>query len=392
MINLNNMNNNNIYQQRQRWKLVLFVIAIFIGVASLIYTDKLVKKLTVEERKKIELWAEGTKALTKIDFDNNQDVSFVFKVIENNTTVPVILTTANDQIISYRNIPEKKNQDEYLHKQLLKMKKDNEPIKIEFNEGNINYIYYKKSTILAQLTYYPYVQMGVIILFIFIAYLAFSSTRKAEQNQVWVGMAKETAHQLGTPISSLIAWVELLKEKLDDKKIISELQNDVIRLEKITERFSKIGSVPILELENIIEVLNGCIDYIKTRTSDTVAFITNYDPSLSIAVPLNRALFEWVVENVMKNSIDAMKGEGFIEVSLFDDKKSVVIDIKDTGKGISKSKYKTIFRPGYTTKKRGWGLGLSLTKRIIESYHQGKIFVSDSEINSGTTIRIILKK
>jgi len=386
------MENNSIYARKQKWKLALFVIAIIIGVATIIYTNRLVKKLAEEERKKIELLAEGTKALTQINIESNQDISFIFKVIENNTTVPVILTNSNDSIISWRNINTNNKSKNYLVKQLEKMKNENEPIIIELGDNVKNYFYYKNSILLTQLIYYPYIQMGVIILFIFIAYLAFNSTRKAEQNQVWVGMAKETAHQLGTPISSLIAWVEILKPQIKDKNTIAEFQNDVGRLEKITERFSKIGSIPVLQPENIYEVLNNCIKYLKSRASESINFIQNYNIDEKLMVPLNRSLFEWVIENIYKNAIDAMKGEGNINMVVAENDKTVQIDIKDSGKGISKTKYKTIFRPGYTTKARGWGLGLSLTKRIVEAYHQGKIFVSESELNSGTTIRIILKK
>ncbi len=386
------MENKSIYSKKQKWKLILFIIAIFIGVATIIYTNQLVKKLAIEERKRIELLAEGTKALTTLNVEANQDISFIFKIIENNTTVPVILTDGNDEIISYRNINIHKKGKNYLKKQLEKMKNENEPIVIELGGNERNIFYYKNSFLLTQLTYYPYIQMGVIILFIFIAYLAFNSTRKAEQNQVWVGMAKETAHQLGTPISSLIAWVEILKTQINDKNILNELKKDVGKLEKITERFSKIGSKPVLQPDNIYNVLNDCINYIKTRASEKINFIQNYNLEGKLIVPVNRSLFEWVIENIYKNAIDAMKGEGNIEMSVVENEKSVFIDIKDTGKGIAKTKYKTIFRPGYTTKQRGWGLGLSLTKRIIESYHQGKIFVSESEVNTGTTFRIVLKK
>ena len=386
-------NNSNIYLQRQRWKLILFILAIIIGIASIIYTNRLVKQLSVEEKKKIELWAEGTRTLIEIDPSNTENINFIFKVIENNTTVPVIWVDENDSIISYRNLDSLKVKNKnYLLRQLNLMKAKNEPIEMGLINGQKNYIYYKDSILLTKLLYYPYIQMGVIVLFIFIAYLAFNATRKAEQNQVWVGMSKETAHQLGTPISSLIAWVELLKGKINDKALINELENDVSRLEKITERFSKIGSAPILKMENIIEVIKKSVEYIKTRSSNAIEFKYNFDEKAEIIVPINASLFEWVIENICKNAVDAMKSEGKIEISVYDNIQVIYIDIKDTGKGISKSKYKTIFRPGYTTKPRGWGLGLSLTKRIVETYHDGKIFVNESEINGGTTIRIVLRK
>jgi len=384
----------NVYNKKQEWKLILLIVAIIIGAASLWYTNDLVKSLSREERKKVELWAEGTKQLANINENANQDFSFIFEVIKNNETVPVILTDEKDNIISARNLDSLKANDEaYLQKQLEIMKLSHEPIVIELVDGHRNFIYYKDSTILSQLSYYPFIQLGVIFLFIFVSYLAFSSSRKAEQNQVWVGMSKETAHQLGTPISSLMAWVEILKqEKEISPEMIIEVQKDIKRLETITERFSKIGSTPILLPTDIIEVLNNSVNYIRTRSSNRVSITVNQQNQDKIFVPVNIALFEWVIENLCKNAIDAMGGNGSIAISIIDSIQVLYIDIKDTGKGISKSKYKTIFQPGYTTKKRGWGLGLSLSKRIIESYHEGKIFVKNSEVNNGTTFRIMLKK
>ena len=384
----------NVYNKKQEWKLILLIVAIIIGAASLWYTNDLVKSLSREERKKVELWAEGTKQLANINENANQDFSFIFEVIKNNETVPVILTDEKDNIISARNLDSLKANDEvYLQKQLETMKLNHEPIVIELVDGHRNFIYYKDSTILSQLSYYPFIQLGVIFLFIFVSYLAFSSSRKAEQNQVWVGMSKETAHQLGTPISSLMAWVEILKQKKEiSPEMILEVQKDIKRLETITERFSKIGSTPILLPTDIIEVLNNSVNYIRTRSSNRVSITVNQQNQDKIFVPVNVALFEWVIENLCKNAIDAMGGNGSIAISIIDSTQVLYIDIKDTGKGISKSKYKTVFQPGYTTKKRGWGLGLSLSKRIIESYHEGKIFVKNSEVNNGTTFRIMLKK
>ena len=253
------------------------------------------------------------------------------------------------------------------------------------------YLYYSKSIILIKLTYYPYVQLGVILLFILVSYFAFSYSRKAEQNQVWVGLSKETAHQLGTPISSLLAWLEMMKLKSSDKEMLVELEKDIMRLEKITGRFSKIGSKPLLRKENIQKIITTAINYLKSRSSDKITFKLDM-PSELLNVPLNASLFEWVIENVCKNAIDAVNGSGEITLSIMDHTQVIYIDISDSGKGISKSKFKTIFKPGYTTKERGWGLGLSLTKRIIEEYHDGKIFVYESEIGKGTVIRIVLKK
>ena len=381
----------NIYSKRQRWKFALFGVVVLIGIASTIYTNRLVTELAQEERKKVELWAEGTRLL--ISGDSPQNISFIFKVIRNNNTVPVILTNSEGEIIDYRNLDSSRvNRKDYLKRQLAEMKEENEPIEIDLGGGKKHYIFYKDSTLLTQLYYYPFIQIGVILFFIIIAFWALNSSMKAEQNQVWVGMAKETAHQLGTPISSLMAWAEILRDRIPDQELVKSWENDVQRLEKIAERFSKIGSAPVLQHDNIIRVITNAINYFKSRFSAQVQFKYNFDPGEEIMVPVNVTLFEWVIENICKNSIDAMKGKGTIEISLTDSIQVVYIDIKDTGKGLSRRDYKSIFQPGYTTKPRGWGLGLSLTKRIIEQYHRGKIFVNSSEVNSGTTLRIVLKK
>jgi signal transduction histidine kinase len=278
-----------------------------------------------------------------------------------------------------------------MQRQLQKMKDENPPIKVDLGDGLVNYVYYRNSVLLTKLKFYPYIQLGVILLFILVAYLAFSASRKAEQNQVWVGLSKETAHQLGTPISSLIGWVELLKEKHPDKKLVGELEKDAGRLEQITERFSKIGSKPKLREENIIEALQDSVDYMVSRTSSQVS-ITLEAKNNSLVVPVNRSLFQWVVENLCKNAVDALEGSGSLNIEVNEMPRQVHIDFIDTGKGIQKNRQKTIFKPGYTTKQRGWGLGLSLAKRIIEIYHSGKIFVLQSEPGKGTTIRLTLNK
>ena len=272
------------------------------------------------------------------------------------------------------------------------MKKDNDPIEIVLLDGNKNFIYYKESILLTRLFYFPIIQFGVISLFLVVSYIAFSASRKAEQNQVWVGMAKETAHQLGTPTSSLMASLELLRLKKVDEKVVTEFEKDVNRLEKITERFSKIGSAPKLKKQDIIKVLAHAIQYIKARSSEKVKFNPNFSENDQVLVPFNSSLFEWVIENLFKNAIDSMEGNGTISINIDDRIQFLFIDIIDEGKGLPKSKYKTIFQPGYTTKQRGWGLGLSLSKRIIEMYHDGKIFVNHSEIDKGTNMRIVLKK
>ncbi|MQY79080.1 MAG: ATP-binding protein [Bacteroidetes bacterium] len=383
----------NIYTQKIRWKFLLFVIAVVIGLTSLIYTQRLVRELKTEERKKVELWAKATKQLIELDITES-DFEFLFEVIENNNTVPVILVGALGDTISTRNLdPVRKNNPEYLHRQLKKMNQVHEPIEIELSNGEKNYIYYKDSIILTKLAWFPFIQLGVIVLFIFVSYYAFSATRKAEQNQVWVGLSKETAHQLGTPTSSLSAWVELLRMKKLDEKLVLEFEKDVNRLEKITERFSKVGSKPALVRSNLVKEILHTVQYIKNRSSKKVSFEFNFGEDEKIWIPLNTVLFEWVIENLCKNALDAIgSDDGKIGISITNQTKVIYLDISDNGKGIPKSKFKTIFSPGYTTKERGWGLGLSLTKRIVEMYHGGNIFVKHSEINKGTTIRIILRK
>lgn len=379
-----------IYNRKQWWKLILLLVAISIGVSSLYYTSILVKKLSFEERKKIELWAEATRQLGEVDI-SEKDFGFLLQVVRNNRTVPVILTDSAKNILSFRNLDSIRAMNPvYVKEQLNKMKHENEPIPIYIGNNNKNYIYYQDSYLLHQLTYYPYIQIGVILLFIFVAYLAFSASRKAEQNQVWVGLTKETAHQLGTPTSSLMAWTELIKDKFNDSEMVNEFEKDVKRLEVITDRFSKIGSKPTLKPTNLIETVQSTLDYLKSRISDKITFIFTY-PESQIIIPLSKSLFEWVIENLCKNAVDSISNKGRITICLKINKQKVFIDISDTGKGIPKSKFKTIFKPGYTTKSRGWGLGLSLAKRIIEIYHKGKIFVLSSEPGKGSIFRVVLK-
>jgi signal transduction histidine kinase len=382
----------NIYTRKQRWKLTLLAAALLIGIGSLLYTNQLVRKLSEEEKKKVELWAEATRQISDVNAEPG-DISFALSVLTNNTTVPVILTDQANQVISTRNLDSLKAENaSYLQEQLREMQAQHPPIEINFAGNQKNFIYYKDSYLLTQLRYYPFFQLAVIALFLLVSYLAFSSSRKAEQNQVWVGMAKETAHQLGTPLSSLMAWMEYLKSKPDPDENLSELEKDITRLNTITERFSKIGAAPALRKENLTEVLQSSINYIRTRTSSRVNFHLRNLQAYDVEVPLNAALFEWVLENIFKNAIDAMSGQGEINVSISDQQQIVYIDISDTGKGIPKSRYKTVFKPGYTSKSRGWGLGLSLSKRIVEEYHSGQIFVKNSEIGKGTTFRIVLRK
>ncbi len=502
----------NIYARKQRWKIGLALAALIIVIVSFWYSSHLVQQIKQNEKQKVELWAkaiqkkaslvkftkelfekiktgetkkaelfaEATRELSKgDDLSGNQDVSFVLKVLQENTTVPVILTDDEDKILTKRNLdPDKESDTLYLEEQLRIMKSlyepveidvykgmkqrlyhkdskvfneiklvfdsliksfitevavnsadvpviytnpkkdsvialgkislsevdspeklksklkdlasENKPIEIDLGENSKDYIFYAQSELLTQLKYYPFFQFGAIALFLLIAYVLFSTARKAEQDQVWVGMSKETAHQLGTPLSSLMAWNEHLLSIGVDKSIVEEMQQDVKRLNTITDRFSKIGSQPTLIPENINEVLNESVDYLKRRTSKNVEYSLEL-PAESIVVNLSRPLFEWVIENLCKNAVDAMDGKGKIRLTLSPIPEGLQIDLTDTGKGISKSKFETVFEPGYTTKNRGWGLGLSLCKRIIESYHHGKIYILTSELDSGTTFRIELK-
>ncbi len=536
----------NIYNRKQRWKVILMLAAASIVAISLLYTNGLVKKLSkeeernarlwaesieeksefvhftnnlfdqieAEERKNGELWARASKSL--ITSTDNCNLSFIFEVVRNNETVPVILADQNFKPISDRNVDStlhwagltaggdslkltarsggdtlfykvpfssttadsiqlinekilsreieqmralyppieiqitgnRKNflfyKDSYIFSQLktarddlissftddiiknsahvpviyadsatgaiiafgnlgaeiekdsvalqkkyLEMKESYQPIKVQLSESDVRFVYYEESFLLTQLRYYPYVQFFIIGVFLFISYLMFSTSRKAEQNQVWVGMAKETAHQLGTPLSSLMAWLEMLKLKSVDEEAIKEIGKDIKRLETITDRFSKIGSVPELQQLNVRNVVEGSIDYLRKRISNRVEL--NIDCKEDVSAKINVPLFEWVIENLTKNAVDAMSGEGKVVYHISKENDKVIVDISDSGKGIPKNKFKKIFKPGFTSKKRGWGLGLTLVKRIIEIYHQGQIFVKKSSAETGTTFRIILK-
>jgi K+-sensing histidine kinase KdpD len=384
-----------VYRTKKRWKIILLFVAVLIGFASLFITNRLVKDLSQEERKKIVLWAEAIKELSQLTNleDTTQNYTIISEVLQNNTTVPVILADENDNMLSYINIPPQKlDTKEEVDRMIVSMKASKEPIEVILLDGSKNYVYYKDSTTLIQLTYYPYVQLIIIVLFILASYYAFSQSRKSEQNRVWVGMAKETAHQLGTPTSSFLAWIEILKETNLSTELVSEFSKDVARLEKVVDRFSKIGSVPALKPTDLIELINNTISYLKNRTSSKITFLKNYDEKDRLLIPLNDTLFEWVIENIAKNAIDAIHIEGEVAISITDNTQVVYIDISDTGKGIPRSHYKTIFQPGFTTKTRGWGLGLTLSKRIIEEYHNGKIFVNHSEVDKGSSLRIVIRK
>ena len=389
----------NPYQNNRRWKYFLLSFAIVIAVSSLAYTDFLVKNIAKSERTRAELWAKSLK--TMFETDNDEMMNFLF-VIRDSLPVPAIVTNEKDSIITYQGLDSTKtyfeveehkiHDPDYFNKELRKMKSQHKPIPLEFY-GQKNLVYYKDSNLLTQLRVFPYIQLSLIAVFLLLAYAVFNSSRKSEQDQVWVGMAKETAHQLGTPVSSLMAWLELLKDKLsdDDQHLIDQMENDVQRLEVVADRFSKIGSKPILSSHKVYDVIKEFVDYFKIRISDKINF--NIHGDQQIEAYLNVPLFDWVIENILKNAVNAIEGHGDITINIKGNpaKKQVIIDITDTGKGISKYKFETVFQPGYTTRKRGWGLGLSLTKRMVENYHKGSVFVKDSAIGKGTTFRIILK-
>ncbi len=379
-----------IYRKKQRWKLILLLAAILIGVGSLWYTNRLVDRIEVTERQKMELWAEAIRIMNSADFET--DLAFPFSVIESNTHIPVILTDSDGQILNYKNIDSlKATHPGYLERQLRLAREENDSLVINLGPGEYQNLFYRDSIVLRQLILFPYVQLGVIILFILVSYIAFSVSRKAEQNEVWTGMSKETAHQLGTPISSLMGWMELLKQSALDPAMVREMEKDASRLEKITDRFSKIGSKPALTEGDLTRILTETMDYMRNRGPESVEYRLDI-PQKPVRVDLNETLFEWVIENLCKNATDAIEGSGRVILHAVETDNSVIIDVEDSGKGIPKSKYRTIFKPGYTTKKRGWGLGLSLSKRIIESYHHGKIFVLSSDPFDSTVIRIILRR
>lgn len=377
-----------IYRKNLIWKVVLLVSAVLIGLGSLIYTRDLVSKLKEEERKKAELWAEAQRRLV-----SSEDFEFIFRIIEDNSTVPVILIDYQDNIVSHRNIPAGIAEDTTaLFRELKRMEKRNEPIPVDLGNGIFQYIYYRESTLLRQLRIYPYVQLGVLLLFIAVAYLAFSSSYMAEQNQVWVGLSRETAHQLGTPVSSLSAWAEIIRGRYPGTDIAEELSTDVERLGRVAERFSLIGSRPKLVPDDLYALAEKTTGYLRKRIASTVDLKVINETTGCGTVPLSPVLLGWVIENLVKNSVDAMMGSGSIVIRLSETDKEAFIDVEDTGRGIPRNHFKTIFKPGYSTRERGWGLGLSLSKRIVEEYHRGKIYVRHSEQGRGSCMRVVLKK
>ena len=379
-----------IYDSRQRWKFGFIFAAVLIAILSVVVSDLLIKDLAREERQRMEIWSEATRVMTSENPSLNMQL--ILKIIQGNTSIPVILCTDQDEVVSYNNIELPENdQALFLKKKVGELKAKNPPIVIDMEDGSFQYLYYDDSTILKRLLLYPYVQLSVVFVFILLAFLALASTKRAEQNKVWVGLSKETAHQLGTPISSLIAWVEYLRTKEIDAFLLNEMDTDVKRLQPIAERFSKICSDSDPVPTDLVESIQTALGYMSTRISSKVSIHADL-PSHPIWVSMNDSLFAWVIENLTKNAVDAMEGHGDIYLRIEERDRLVRIDLSDTGKGIPKSKFKTVFNPGYTTKQRGWGLGLSLVKRIIESLQGGKIYVKSSELGKGTTFRIELCK
>lgn len=381
---------NSLYDSRQRLKLTFIFVAIGIAIASVLVSDSLIKDLAREERQKIEVWNEATRVMTSENPGLNMNL--ILKIIQGNTSIPVILCNETDSVVSYNNIEiPGKNAGEFMRNKVKELKGKNPPIVIDMEDGTFQYLYYDDSTILKRLLVYPYAQLSIVFAFILIAFLALASTKKAEQNKVWVGLSKETAHQLGTPISSLIAWVEYLRTKEVDPSLLDEMEKDVKRLETVAERFSKIGSNPAPVPTDLAASVRTALGYMRTRISSKVKIDLRL-PESPVWVSMNDALFAWVIENLVKNAVDAMEGQGEITLRVEERARVVWLDVTDTGRGIPKSRFKTVFNPGYTTKKRGWGLGLSLVKRIMESFRGGRVFVKSSELGKGTTFRLELPK
>ena len=393
----------NIYEIRRYGTIIFMVVSLAVVGVFLYFSDSLVKDLSEQERSRMQIWADATREIVKASADNSggasSSIDFLLSIIEGNSNIPVLLTDDEGNIMMHRNfrLPEpvdslspldisEKNLD-FLKGKLDDMRHTPIVIKLVMVEAGCQYLYYEDSRLLKALSYYPYIQIVVLMAFILIVYYAVSSTQRAEQNKVWVGLSKETAHQLGTPISSLLAWMELLGDMGVDRETVAEMNKDVKRLSTIASRFSKIGSRPSMDDEDLNEVAIRSAEYMSTRISQRISF--SIIPSdRPLPVRLSAPLTEWVMENLIKNAVDAMEGKGSITVRIYADKDNAVVDITDTGKGISRKHLKTIFNPGFTTKSRGWGLGLTLARRIIEEYHEGRIYVKQSEPGAGSTFTI----
>lgn len=403
----------NISENKSQWKIGLFIAGLLIVTVTLLYNSRLAGKLAQQERRRVETLANAYAEMSKIPFNENSsalEINFLTNIITSNTTIPVILTDLNGRITATKNIDSLrtiKTDSAFFYRKLAKMKEQYDPVVVQSDMSSLRqngetepadikqYVYYTDSYLLSQLKLYPYVQLLIIGAFLLAAYFTFDVARRSEQNKVWLGMAKETAHQLGTPLSSLVAWMEILKETEDPegtaKMVGREMGKDIARLQLIAERFSKIGSEPNMQQANVVESVRNTVDYVKRRASSRISF--EFTSPEQIISNINPTLFDWVIENLLKNALDAMESKGSIHVIVEEDSNNnIIIDITDSGKGIPKSKFSTVFEPGYSTKRRGWGLGLSLSKRIIENYHSGKIYVLDSLPGKGTTFRIILPK
>lgn len=391
-----------IYDSRRIWKMVLLAVSLVLVGVFIYISNRLVKDLAKQERERMEIWADATRELTT---STDTDVDFLFRIIRGNQNIPVLLVDNDGNIIEQRNfkLPEpadtakmldeySKVNKEFLAKRLQKLRNSSNKIDIEIDQSTHQTLYYEDSDVLRRLAYYPYIQLAVMLLFLGVAYFALISVKRAEQNRVWVGLSKETAHQLGTPISSLMAWIQMLESMGVDKEIISDMDTDVHRLSVIADRFSKIGSMPDKELTFINEAVESSLAYMRTRIPKHVTLTVHTDGDKNCGVMLCQSLFEWVMENLTKNAVDAMEGKGSIDIMVTSDDRHAHLYIKDTGKGIARKNFKNVFNPGFTTKKRGWGLGLTLVKRIIEEYHGGKIYVKDSELGKGTTFSIEIPK
>ncbi|MDQ0108618.1 two-component sensor histidine kinase [Chitinophaga terrae (ex Kim and Jung 2007)] len=380
------------FKQYIGWRFVLASIAVVIIGATIWFVSSLSRKIQEEERKKVATWVEANRELLQSDSETN--LNLAVDIVTNNTTIPLILTDEAGNILDSRNFDTTLiREPQFLQKQLKAFKKQHPPfiMEVDARKNLYNYIYYGDSLILRQIRYYPYIQLIVVALFIGLALFAISSTNRATQNQVWVGLAKETAHQLGTPLSSMEAWLEILRENESNASITAELSKDVDRLKLITERFSKIGSVPQLEETDLIAQIENMVAYIRKRSPQKVQLTTHSDED-ELTVMISPPLFDWVVENLLKNALDAMEGKGKIDINIQNHPTYVTIDVADTGKGIPKMNFEKVFKPGFSTKKRGWGLGLSLARRIIEDYHRGRLYIKSSELNKGTVFRILLRK
>ncbi len=407
------MNLRNIYDSRRIWKMGLISISILLVAAFIYISNNLVKDLAKQERDRMEIWADATRRLATMNSgfatDDSTavgapvmmgDIDFLLRIIEGNHNIPVLLVDDLDNIVLHRNftLPEpvdsmglgtlSETNEKFLKQKLAKLKGSQNKIDISIDATTTQHLYYEDSTVLRRLAYYPFIQLAVMIIFIAVAYFALVSVKKAEQNKVWVGLSKETAHQLGTPISSLMAWTQMLESLGVDKSIVSDMDKDVNRLGVIADRFSKIGSMPDKELTFINEAVEHSLDYMRNRIPKRVQLTVATQPEQNCGVMLCESLFEWVMENLTKNAVDAMGGEGSLTIAVSSNTQTAQILVSDTGKGIPRKNFKTVFTPGFTTKKRGWGLGLTLVKRIIEEYHGGKIYVKESELGRGTTFCI----